>query len=129
MKNKSRFIVMEESIIRDEKLLFTTVSYIMILVIFINLNFYFSPAIGTVASITYFLINGIFLGRAFFEKEDLFLRFMLGSLLLVTFLAMIAWVIMIIYNLDITRSILVLCIVTALASLLNKRKKRKNVIQ
>jgi len=69
------------------------------------------------------------LGRAFFEKEDLFLRFMLGNLLLVTFLALIAWVVMIVYNLDIARSILVLCIVTALASLLNKRKKRKNVVQ
>jgi len=122
-------MIIEESIIRDEKLLFTIVSYIMILMIFINLNFYFSPAIGTIASVAYFLINGTFLGRAFFEKEDLFLRFMLGNLLLVTFLALIAWVVMIVYNLDIARSILVLCIVTALASLLNKRKKRKNVVQ
>lgn len=129
MKNKSRFVIIEESIIRDEKLLFTAVSYITILMIFINLNLYFSPAIGTIASVTYLLINGTFLGRAFFEKEDLFLRFMLGNLLLLSCLALIAWAVMTIYNLDITRSTLVLCIVTALASLLNKRKKRKNVVK
>jgi len=122
-------MAMEELIVRDEKLLFTIVSYITILMIFINLNFYFSSAIGTIASVIFFLINGTFLGRAFFEKEDLFLRFMLGNLLLVTCLALIAWVVMIIYNLDIERSTLVLCIVTALASLLNKRSKRKNVFQ
>jgi len=129
MKNKSRLVRIEELIIRDEKLLFTIVSYIMILMIFINLNFYFSPAIGTIASIIYFLINGILLGHTFFEEEDLFLRFMLGNLLLLTCLALIAWVVMTLYSLDITRSTLVLCIVTALASLLNKRKKRKNVVQ
>jgi hypothetical protein len=129
MKNRSRLMAMEELIVRDEKLLFTIVSYITILMIFINLNFYFSSAIGTIASVIFFLINGTFLGRAFFEKEDLFLRFMLGNLLLVTCLALIAWVVMIIYNLDIERSTLVLCIVTALASLLNKRSKRKNVFQ
>jgi len=122
-------MIMEELIVRDEKLLFTTVSYIMILMIFINLNLYFLPAIGTIASVIYFLINGTFLGRAFFEKEDLFLRFMLGNLLLLTCLALIAWAVMTIYNLDITRSTLVLCIVTALASLINKRNKRKNVVQ
>jgi len=127
MKNKSQFVIMEELIVRDEKLLFTAVSFIMILMIFINLNLYFSPAIGTIASVIFFLINGIFLGHAFFEKEDLFLRFMLGNLLLLTCLALIAWAVMTIYNLDITRSTLALCIVTALASLLNKRKKRKNV--
>lgn len=127
MKNSSRFAKIEDLIVRDKKLLFTTVSYLMILMIFINLIFFFSPAIGTIASVIYFLVNGAFLGRAFFDQEDLFLRFILGNLLLVTCLALIAWVVMIIYNLDIARSTLVLCIVTALASLLNKRKKRKNV--
>lgn len=125
MKDKSRFMTMEELIVRDDNLLFTTVSYIVILLIFINLILFFSPAIGTIASIIYLLINGAFLGHAFFEKEDLFLRFILGNLLLVTFLALIAWVVMTIYNLDIIRSTLVLCIVTTLASLLNKRKPRK----
>ena len=126
MKNKSRFGIIEELIVRDEKLRFTTVSYIMTLMIFINLNFSLSLVIGTTASIIYFLINGAFLGRTFFEKEDLFLRFMLGNILLIAFLGLISWAIMIIYNLDTIRSAIVLCIVTALSSLSNKRMKPKN---
>jgi len=121
--------MIEAAIVRDEKLVFTSVSFIMILIIFINLNFYFSPAIGTIATIVYFLINGTILGHVFFEREGLFLRFMLGNLLLITCLALIAWVVMTIYNLDIAGSTLVLCIVTILASLLNKRNERKDVAQ
>ena len=127
MKGKSGFMEIEKLIVRDENLSFTLFSYIMILTIFINLNFFPSPAIGTMTSIIYFLINGTFLGRAFFEKENLFLRFMLGNFLLVLFLGLTSWAIMIIYNLDIIRSTIVLCIVTALSSLLNKRMKPKNV--
>jgi len=107
--------------------LFTAVSYVMILIILINLNFFPSPAIGATASIIYFLIDGTFLGYAFFEKEDLFLRFMLGSLLLVVFLGFISFVIMITYNLDVIRSAAVLCVLTAFSSLSNKRMKKKNV--
>jgi len=126
IKNKSRLRIIEEMILRDEKLLFTIVSYVMILMIFMNLSFYFSHVLGTIASAFYLLINGTFFGNVFFEKEELLLRFMLGNLLLATFLALIAWAVMIIYNLDIARSTLVLCIVTAIASLLNKREQRKN---
>jgi len=45
-------------------------------------------------------INAIFMGNAFFEKEDPFSRFMLGTLLLIVFLGLISWVVMMIYNLD-----------------------------
>ena len=127
MKNRSLLVIMQERIARDEKLLFTTVSFAMILLIFLNLNFSLTPAIGTTASILYFLINGTFLGHAFFEKEDRFLRFMLGNLLLIIFLGLIAWATMIIfYNLDIVRSALVLFIVSTSSSLLNKRMRWKN---
>ena len=123
-------MIIEELIIRDEKLLFTTVSYIVTLMIFINLTLSISWVTGTTASIVYFLINGAFLGRAFFEKEGLFQRFMLGNLLLITFLGLIAWAIMIIFgNLDTIRSALVLCITTTSSSVLNKGMKRKNAIQ
>lgn len=123
MERNSYFLKLQELIVRDTKLLFTTVSYIMILIIFINLNFTPSPAIGTLASIVYFLINGMFLGHIFFRKQDLFFRFVLGNLLLIVFLASVAWAVMIIYNLDVMRSALVLCIVTAVCSFLNKRIK------
>jgi len=120
-------MILEELITRDQTFLFTAVAYVMILVILINLDFFLSPAIGTTASIIYFLINGTFLGYAFFEKEDLFLRFMLGTLLLVVFLGFISFAIMITYNLDVISSAVVLCIVTAFSSLSNKRMKKKNV--
>lgn len=119
----------EELIVRDNKLLSTTVSFFMILLIFINLNFNFSSfidtVIGVIASAVYFLINGCFLGCAFFENEDLFLRFMLGYMLLITCLALVAWVVLIVYNLNIVGSILVLCIVCSLSSFLNKKRKTK----
>ncbi len=123
MEGNSIFLKLQELIVRDRKLLFTTISYIMILMIFMNLSFTLSPAIGILASIAYFLINGTFLGHFFFGKQDLFFRFILGNLLLIVFLASVAWAVMIIYNLDALRSILVLCIVTALCSFLNKRRE------
>lgn len=130
MKNKPSFVIIEELIIRDEKLLFTTVSYIVTLIVFVNLTLFISWVIGTIASIFYFLINGVFLGRAFFEKEDLFSRFMLGNLLLIIFLGLIGWAIMIIFgNLDTIRSALVLCTVATVSSVLNKWMKRKNAKQ
>jgi len=123
MERDFNFLKLERLIVRDGKLLFTTFSYVMILLIFINLNFILSPAIGIPASIVYFLINGMFLGHSLFENQDIFLRFLLGSLLLVVFLGIAAWAVMIIYNLDVIRSIIVLCIVTTLCSVLNNRTK------
>jgi len=123
MEETSRFLKIQELIVRDRKLFFTAISYLMILVIFTNLNFTFSPAIGIFASLVYFLINGTFLGHSFFENQELFFRFIFGNLVLIVFLATVAWVVMIIHNLDVLRSTLVLCIVTALCSFLNKRRE------
>lgn len=123
MQRDSHFLKLQELIVRDVKLLFTTISYVMILIIFINLNYTLSRVIGIPASIIYFLINGIFLGHSFFEKQDHFPRFMLGNLLLIVFLGAVAWVVMIIHNLDVIRSAIVLFIVTTLCSVLNKRTK------
>lgn len=123
MERNSHFLKLEKFIVRDGKLLFTTISYAMILMIFVNLNFTLSPAIGIPASIFYFLTNGIFLGHSFFEDQDIFLRFILGNLLLIVFLGATAWAVMIICNLDIIRSAIVLFIVTTLCSFLNKRTK------
>ena len=118
---------LEKLIIHDQKLLFTLTSYILILAIYINLNAFQSWALGIVASIMYFLINGIFLGNAFFKKEDAFFRLILGVLLLIMLLGFIGWLAVIIYNLDVIRFTLVLFIVATLSSLLNRRVKNKNV--
>jgi len=116
---------LEKLIIHDKKLLFTLTSYVLILAIYMNLNAFQSWALGIVASIMYFLINGIFLGNAFFKKEDTFFRLMFGLLLLIMLLGFVSWLAVIIYNLDILRFTLVLFIVTTLSSLINRMVKNK----
>jgi len=69
------------------------------------------------------------MGNAFFEKEDPFSRFMLGTLLLIVFLGLISWVVMMIYNLDAVRSAIVLCIVVTLSSLMSKVAKYRISIE
>jgi hypothetical protein len=125
LKTRSRFNKIEQQIARDEKLLFTMISYAVILTIFINLSGFQSPALGLLASAIYFLINGIFLGHAFFGKEAAFFRLMFGALLLIMLLGFVGWLAVIIYNLDVIRFTLVLLTVTTLSSLLNKRVKNK----
>jgi hypothetical protein len=127
MKTRFGFDKIEQWITRDEKLLFTMVSYIVILIIFINLSRVQSPILSLPASVIYFLINGIFLGQAFFKKETTFFRLLFGILLLIMLLGLAGWLAVIIYNLDIIRSTSVLFIVATLSSLINKRGKIKNV--
>lgn len=127
MKIRSGFDKIELRITRDEKMLFTLVSYVVVLAIFLNLSEFQSPILSLPASAIYFLINGIFLGHAFFKKEDTFFRLMFGTLLLIMLLGFIGWLAVIIYNLDVIRFTLVLSIVATLSSLLNRRVKNKNV--
>lgn len=103
------------------------VSYVVILIIFINLSVFQSPILSLPASAIYFLINGIFLGHAFFKKEDTFFRLMFGILLLIMLLGFVGWLAVIIYNLDVIWFTLVLFIVATLSSMINKRVKIKNV--
>lgn len=125
MDNKLRFKNFERLVIRDENLLFTVFSFIMVFVIFINLTYLFSIVVGAIGSFIYFFINAIFLGHALFENEDRLLRFMLGGLFLILVLGLASWIMMIIYNLDVLRSTIALSIVTILASLSNRQKSKK----
>ncbi|TET26783.1 MAG: hypothetical protein E3J73_03765 [Candidatus Bathyarchaeum sp.] len=120
VEQKMKFPKLEESIACDKNLWFTVISYTTIFVIFANLTAIRLPLIGTMASLTYFLINGIFLGRVFFKKNQLFLRFTLGNLLLLVLLGLVGWAVMIAYNLDAIRVTIVLTIVTTLCSLVNR---------
>ena len=127
MQSTYRFDRLEKTITHDKRLLFTLCSFALTLGIYINLSFFQSPVIGVVASILYFIINGVFLGHAFFEKETAFFRLMFGTLLLVMLLGFVGWLAVIIHNLDVTRFTLVLLITATLSSLLNRRVKNKNV--
>lgn len=126
MRIRSGFDKIEQLITRDEKLFFTAISYVITLAIFINLSGFQSPVLGLLASAIYFLINGIFLGHAFFKEETAFFRLMFGLLLLIMLLGFVGWLAVVIHNLDITRFTLVLLITATLSSLLNKTVKNKH---
>ena len=115
----------EELIIGDEKFLFTTVSCLMILIISLNSIFSLSPALGIIASLSFFLINILFLGNTLFREEIPFLRFILGSLMLLLFLGVTGWAILIIYKLDIIGSAVTLYILAGLSSAMNRLRKRR----
>ena len=124
----------EKSIINDKKFLFSSISYASVISIFLNLTVLTSivsqqsafvvSVVGTLASLTYFLINGTFLGHFFFENESFFLRLLLGNLLLTVLLGFAAWVIVIVSNLDVIRSVAVLFIIATLSSMLNRVKSK-----
>jgi hypothetical protein len=85
-----------------------------------------SPFLGSFALILYFLVNGVFLGHAFFVRAPLFLRMTFGTLVLIMLLGFLGWAIMITYNLDALRVTLVLLAATTVSSLANRRMKDKN---
>lgn len=121
-----RFGNVERSIVQDKNFLYTIVSYVVSIAIFLNLSGYQSPHIGFLASVVFFVVNTVFLGNAFFEKESKFFRLTFGGLFLVILLGFVGWLTLIIYNLDATRVSLALLSVTTLASLLNRRMRHKN---
>ena len=120
---EAMFQEVEDVIVKDSKLLFTQLSLLSVLFAFVNMVFFKSVVLGIAASLVYFLINTIFLGNAFLEKEAALSRCVLGSFLLIAFLGLISLVVMMIYNLDAIRSAIVLCIVTTLSSFLSKMTK------
>lgn len=74
-------------VIENERLLFTILPFMPVLLIFINSNTLRSFLIGLVALIIYLLVNGEILGRAFFGDEDSFFKLIFG---LFTFIALMA---------------------------------------
>jgi len=117
---------LENSVVSDKIFLFTFLSYATVLVVFLNLNSLKSPIIGLVASVIYFLINGIFLGNALCRKETAFFRLMFGILLLIVLLGFVGWLAVVSYNLDVPSLTLVLFVVATLCSFLNRKVKNKN---
>lgn len=126
MKLALRFDIIERSVVQDRNLLYTIISYFTIFAAFMNLNSIQSPLIGLAATMAYCVINSMFLGNAFFEKENASIRLVFGMLLLLILSGFVGWLTLIIYNLDATRVILVLLVVGTLSSLLNRRMKHRN---
>lgn len=125
MKKLLQFRTMEEFIVQDGNSVFTIVSYVMILLIFVNQILVFSTALGIIASIFFLLINALFIGHSFFRNENSFVRFMLGSLVELVILGLVGWMVMIVHNLDSVRSMIALCILAGFASALNRVKRKQ----
>lgn len=120
---------LESIIIHDPKLVFTLSSYLIVLALHLNFYSFRWPILGILLSTPYFMINGMFLSHAFFEREEGLIRTMLGILLLVIMLGSVGWLVMLAYNLDISMSTLALLVTMTLCSLLNRRRiKRDNTI-
>ncbi len=117
---------LEKSITLNPKFIYTLTSYVLILAIYVNLNTFKSPPVGIVAFFFYFLINAVFLGNSFFEKEEVFFRLMFGVLLLIMLLGFVGWIVMIIHNLDVARFTLVLFVAATFSSWLNRRMKNQH---
>lgn len=116
----------ERLISHDPKFLFTSVSYLLIFLIYINLTEIHLLLIGVLAFILFFLIDGVFLANAFFPKESMFFRLTFGLLLLVMLLGFVGWLIMLAYNLDTPLFLLSLMVATTVSSMLNWERKKKN---
>ena len=119
----AKLVSLEESIAANNNFIFTLLSCVTIPVIFLNLTFLQSPFVGIVASLVYCLINATILGYSFFRKEGVFLRFVLGLLLLIMLLGLVGWLTMIAWNLDITRSVVVLFVVAIFSSIIGLIRK------
>ncbi len=119
MENKSPFMNLTQQIARNQKFMFTLVSYTSIVAIFFNSTMFQSPIIGVVASGFYWLINATFIGQALFKNEDLLQKFLLGNLVVLVTLGLVGWTAMILYNLDSTRTAIVLFVTASFASILN----------
>jgi len=120
------FSSFETRVIKDQKSVFTLGSYALAAAMYLNLSALNSALVGVVATIFYFLINGIFLGHTFFREEPIFFRLALGNLMHVALLAFFGLIVLIAYNLDTVRFTLVLLITATVSSLPNKWVKRKN---
>jgi len=117
----SRFAAKLESYIMQDKYFISSfLSYAALAAILVNMVIIKSPILGLLATLSYFLINGVFLGTAFFAKENGFLKLMLGILLLTMFLGLVGWITIILYALNTVTLILSLVVVATVSSVLRR---------
>ena len=119
----AQLVRLEEAIATNNKFVFTLLAFLMIPVIFLNLILIPSPFVGIFASSVFLIINATFLGHTFFRNQSRFLRFVLGLLMLIMLLGLIGWLTMIAWNLDITRSVIVLFVVSTFSSIIGSIRK------
>ncbi len=121
---------LEEKIAADKKGCFTILSLLSTVGMLFNSLLFLSSLLGIIFSSIYFLINSIFVGRLFFENEDLNFRMVFGFLLLLVCIATGAGAAMFLRALDIfpipfdIRAItIILIVITITLKLISLSKK------
>lgn len=120
LKNSFKLWSVERLIVRDERFVFTLVSFAMILLVFVNQVTVSSLVVGVFSSFVFVVLNIVFLANALFRSEVSFVRLMLGGMVFLLLLGVSGWIVLIAYNLDAVRSAIVLCVVGVLSSALNR---------
>jgi len=123
LKYTKHFKKLEKLVLSKKRSALAIFSYVLVFIIFLNLTYIHSVLVGTLAFVTYFLMNGIFWGHALFDRENIFFRLTLGFLLLIVLLGLVGWLALIAYNLDILRTVLALSVVATLPLLLKIEHK------
>ncbi len=126
MENDSSLTHLTRLITQERILFFTIILFGLVAAIFLNLNMVRSPILGTSASILYLLISSIMIGQALFRNENFFTKLLLGSLIVLITLGMVGWIVLILHNLDNTRTTVVLFVTASLASIVSKRMNSGN---
>jgi len=111
---------LESCIRRDRFFFFSLLSYGATAAIFVNTAILGSTALGLLSTLAYLLINAVFLGTAFFAKEDGFFRLTLGILLLIMLLGFIGWIMIVLYTFNAVTLTMALVIVTTISSVLKR---------
>lgn len=117
---------LEEKIAADKKCCFTILSLLSTVGILFNSVLFLSSLLGIIFSSIYFLINSLFVGRLFFEDEDLNFRTVFGFLLLLVLIATGAGAVMFLRAMgifpipfDIRSIVAILSSITIVISLIN----------
>ena len=91
----------KEKTVQNERVLFTVISFLSILVIFVNSETLKSFFVGIFALIIYLVINAEILGRAFFEGENHLFKLAFGLLLFIILMALMAMLALVVSQLEI----------------------------
>lgn len=120
MKSNSSPTKLIQLITQERILVSTVILFSSVAAIALNLNVVRSPILGVSASTLFLLISSIMMGQALFRNENSGTKLMLGSLVVIITLGLVGWAVMILHNLDNTRTTVVLFATASLASILNK---------
>ena len=106
-----RKLTLRDAVVKHKDIVYLALSFLAILIIMVNALTFSSPFIGAIASITYILVNGNFIGDGLFKEARL--KLPLGILFLFILFGLFGWLFMVFYELSMMSVVAVLCIATS----------------